>query len=80
MRRTHVCRPAGYGSDMGEKPLDRAENERMQHDRGEDRPTPEEVDVEPTEHLNRPEQDDFDPEEREQYEHPVAEPVIPEDR
>ena len=65
---------------MGEKPLEGAVNKRMVHEQGEDQPEPDAVDVEPTEHLNRPEQEDFDPEEREQYEHPIAEATIPEDR
>jgi hypothetical protein len=71
---------SGYQNDMGEKPLEGAVHKRMVHDQGEDRPEPEAVDEEPTEHLNRPEQEDFDPEEREQYEHPIAEATIPEDR
>lgn len=45
-----------------------------------ERPTPDEVDREPDEHLNRPEQDDFDAEEREQYQQPAAEPELREDR
>lgn len=65
---------------MGEKPLDRGENERVQHDVGEDRPVPDEVDQEPDEHVSRPDQPDFDPQEREQYEQPIAEAIIPEDR
>lgn len=34
----------------------------------------------PDEQLNRPDQPDFDPEEREQYQHPVEEPELREDR
>ena len=38
------------------------------------------LDREPEDQLNRPEQPDFDPEEREQYQHPVEEPELREDR
>lgn len=38
------------------------------------------LDVAAEEHVNRPDQPDFDPGEREQYQHPVAEPELREDR
>jgi hypothetical protein len=38
------------------------------------------TDLDPDEQLNRPDQPDASREEREQYEHPVAEPVLHADR
>jgi hypothetical protein len=36
--------------------------------------------MDPEDHVNRPDQPDFDPEEREQYEEPIADAIVPEDR
>ncbi|WP_243059460.1 hypothetical protein [Nocardioides sp. SR21] len=59
---------------------DKGEQQRTPQPVEEETPTPPDVDMEPEDHVNRPDQPDFDPDEREQYETPIAEAVIPEDR
>ena len=72
-----MASPAGgYSAGMGDK----GDMERTKQPVEEEEPTPADVDMDPEDHVNRPDQPGFDPEEREQYDHPIAEAVIPEDR
>ena len=80
---------AGYREDMGDRERTKQPVEEVRPFDVDAVPDEEDMDTadvaeelveEPTEDLNRPDQPDFDPAEREQYEHPVAEPELHEDR
>ena len=68
--------PPGYSAGMGDK----GEPKRVPRPVEQEEQPPPDVDMEPEDHVNRPDQPDFDPEEREQFETPIAEAVVPEDR
>jgi hypothetical protein len=79
----------GYPEDMGDRERTKQPVEDVRPVDVDAVPDEEDIDIadvaeelveEPSEHLNRPDQPDFDPAEREQYDEPIAEPELHEDR